>query len=234
MGGRAGPRPLVVYCKTCGKKLLVRSTSAGKRGKCAACGAVVYIPFLSETKPPMPLHAETMRQAADTDKTTHLEIIGSNRGLLVGGLVVGVVLAAVVGVVGYSLLSGSHADPAAGERELPPLETPALGSQAPAATPPRPESAPAVGITLVNSGAGSLKIDLEHTGSGPRVQRTLKPGERVTLGLAKGTYKAIWGTFGGGFNFTAGRVEVAQPETWTFTYQDASESGAGGWRRRVE
>ncbi|MBE3069694.1 MAG: hypothetical protein IMZ66_05610 [Planctomycetes bacterium] len=234
MAGGPGAKPLIVYCKTCGKRLLVQPGSAGKRGKCAACGSVVYIPFLSESRPPMQLHAQVARQATDTDKTTHLEVIGSPRGLLVGGIVAGVVLLAVVGVAGYSLIWAPPTAAPVTDGELQPLETPALGSTgAHAAAPARPPL-PAVGITFVNASDGPLRFDLEHTGRGPRIERTLKAGERITLGLAKGTYKAIWGTFGGGFNFTAGRVEVTQPETWTFTYEPSSAGSAGGWRRRAE
>ena len=228
-----GARPIAVWCKTCRRKLLVRARDAGKRGRCVVCGAEVLIPLMSESGPPAPPPGFHPHLSAEDDRTIMLERIGRRSGLIAGGVVVGLVLVAMIVVFAYMLLSGpsSGSAEAAIERPAPaakvlvpppPLAPPAVS--APAVRAPAWQSRPAVGITFANAGKAALDLGLEPVGGGLRTERTLKPGQQVTLGLRPGTYKATWGASG------VQRVQVTMPEIWVFAPEP---SAPGGWKRHI-
>jgi hypothetical protein len=41
----------ILDCKSCGRKNQAPDTAVGKKGKCAACGAIMVIPALDEAEP---------------------------------------------------------------------------------------------------------------------------------------------------------------------------------------
>ena len=84
-----------------------------------------------------------------------------------------------------------------------------------------------MGITFANHGDGDLDMSLEPAHGGPGIQRVLKPGADLTLGLQPGTYKACFGAS------LVTNLTVTKPEIWVFT----SQQGAAGrlqWQRRAQ
>ena len=229
-----GPNPIVVWCKACRRKLLVRPRDAGKRGKCVACGVEVLIPLVSESGPP-PL-GPPVAQAAATDETLMIERIGRPTGLIAGGIVVGLVLLGMVAVFGYMLLVSGPAAHSAQEN-LAPLEPaaaspaaatrPPMQAVSPAAVQPKQQIRPAVGITFANRGDGDLDLRLEPAGGGHGIHRVLPPGDDVTLGLQPGTYKARFGAS------PVTRLPVTKPEVWVFTCQKGAADRLQ-WQRHVQ
>ncbi|HUU91141.1 MAG TPA: hypothetical protein VM238_08025 [Phycisphaerae bacterium] len=235
-----GLNPIAVWCKVCRRKLLVRPQDAGKRARCAACGVEVLVPLMSESAPPPPPFGPPRASSPTGDETIMIERIGRRTGLIAGGVVVGVVLLAMVGVFGYMLLVSGPAAHSA-EEEVPPLE-PAVAppapptaaaaaapspSASPAAAPATEQLRPAMGITFANRGEGDLDLNLEPAHGGSGIQRVLKPGENLTLGLQPGTYKARFGAS------PVTSLPVTKPEIWVFT----SQQGAAGrlqWQRHVQ
>lgn len=235
-----GPNAIAVWCKVCRRKLLVRPQDAGKRARCAACGVEVLVPLMSESGPPPPPPGLPTASSPTGDETIMIERIGRRTGLIAGGVVVGVVLLAMVGVFGYMLLVGGPAAHSA-EEEVPPQEAavappapatpPATAAPMPSASPATAPAAeqlrPAMGITFANRGEGDLDLNLEPARGGPGIQRVLKPGDNLTLGLQPGTYKARFGAS------PVASLPVTKPEIWVFT----SQQGAAGrlqWKRHVQ
>ncbi len=234
-----GPNPIVVWCKACRRKLLVRSQDAGNRARCAGCGVELLIPLASESGPPPRPFGHLTASSPTGDETLMIERIGRRTGLIAGGVIVGLVLLAMVGVFGYMLVVGGPAAHSA-EEELPPDEaavvspvpaTPGPAARAPVAAPalvePKRQLRPAVGITFANRGEGNLEMSLEPAGGGNGIQRVLKPGADLTLGLQPGTYKARFGVS------LVASLAVTRPEIWVFT----SQQGAAGrlqWQRKVK
>ncbi len=232
-----GQNPIVVWCKACRRKLLVRPHDAGKRGKCVACGVEVLIPLVSESGPPTPTPppGPPVARTAATDETLMIERIGRPTGLIAGGIVVGLVLLGMVAVFGYMLLVSGPAAHSAQENLAPPEPAtaspapstrPLMQAVSPAAVQPKQQIHPAVGITFANRGDGDLDLHLEPAGGGHGIHRVLRPGDDVTLGLQPGTYKARFGAS------PVTSLPVTKPEIWVFT----SQQGAAGrlqWQRHV-
>jgi len=229
-----GPNPIVVWCKACRRKLLVRPQDAGKRARCAACGVDVLVPLMSESRPPAPPLPSSTGSSPTGDETIMIERIGRRTGLIAGGVIVGVVLLAMVGVFGSMLLVSGPAAHSAEEQPPPSPATVAPPTSGPSPTPAAPAPAapaeqlrPAIGITFANRGEGDLDLHLEPAGGGAGIRRALGPGEDVTLGLQPGIYKARFGAS------PVTSLHVTKPEVWIFT----SRQGAAGrlqWQRKVQ
>ena len=230
-----GPDPIAVWCKACRRKLLVRWQDAGMRGRCAACGVEVLIPLMSESGPPPPPAGPPNASSPTGDETLMIERIGRRTGLIAGVVVVGLALLAMVGVFGYMLLVSGPAAHSA-EEEVP--ASPAVAPPAPVAAAPTPGASPraappaeqlrpAMGITFANRGDGDLDLHLEPAHGGPGIQRVLKPGEDLTLGLQPGTYKARFGSS------PVTRLAVTKPEVWVFTCRKGA-AGRLQWQRLVQ
>jgi hypothetical protein len=56
--------PIIVYCKSCAKKIRVPDGPAGRKGKCPQCNATLLIPAESETAPPE-IATKTPREALE-------------------------------------------------------------------------------------------------------------------------------------------------------------------------
>ena len=102
---KASRDPLVVFCRECGRRLLVPAAAAGRRGKCALCGALFRIPVESESGPPAsPADGSSTPQGGVAGEQAVPPTMAGKRNLLIaGGVGAGLVLLSVVGVLGYAV-----------------------------------------------------------------------------------------------------------------------------------
>ena len=83
MPTRSAPNTIVTFCRKCGAQLRAPATLAGKRGKCAQCGAAVRIPLKSEPAPA----AEAKADEKPRQKTMNMPLvclIAAIAGVLLG------------------------------------------------------------------------------------------------------------------------------------------------------
>ena len=90
MPARAVPNTIVTFCRKCEAQLRAPAALAGKRGKCARCGAAVRIPLKSEPAPAavaQPPAAEAKADEKPRQKTVNMPLvclIAAIAGVLLG------------------------------------------------------------------------------------------------------------------------------------------------------
>ena len=95
-----GSKLVRIECANCRRRLKVPESARGRKIKCPRCGVTFRLSGQSAAVQAGPAILPWVGE----DKTTHLERLGRRNGLIAGGVVVGLVLAALFVMALWSLL----------------------------------------------------------------------------------------------------------------------------------
>ena len=183
MSTQRDAKTIVTFCKKCGAQLRAPAALAGKRGKCAQCGAAIQIPLKSEPVPASASHEPDAEVKPDEKQRT-----STNK----------VLVSLVAAIVGVALALGIYAVFLMGPSGsvLPPPATPKIQETNPDAAPPEvtatpPGSDPSVPsvVNLVPRGQTSTKRPAPAPTSNPprpSPPTDMRPGPRSGPGSGFG------------------------------------------------